>query len=238
MINFIVCDDEKTITETLKRIITKTMFSTNINYKLHIFNNYGKEFNKVLKSDLENKIYILDIVVGDESGLDIAKKIRKTDWNSIILILTAHNELEYIAYKSKILLFDFISKFELYEKQMTDTINMCVNNITNGDKLKIRVDRKYEQIKFDSILYITYESYNRKLRIVTKSNEYETNETLKSIKERLKGKFIYTHRSCIVNLKNVKTFDFANRRIYFTNNNEIDLLSRRYIREVKEYANN
>lgn len=238
MINFIVCDDEKSITETLKRIITKIMFSTNINYRLHIFNEYDSKFNKVLKSDLENKIYILDIVVGNKSGLDIAKEIRKNDWNSIILILTAHNELEYIAYKSKILLFDFISKFELYEKQMIDTINICVNNITNEDKLKVRVDRKYEQIKFDNILYITYESYNRKLRIVTKSNEYEVNETLKSIKERLKGKFIFTHRSCIVNLENVKTFDFINRKIYFTNNTEIDLLSRRYVKEVKEYANN
>ena len=238
MINFIVCDDEKSITETLKRIITKIMFSTNINYRLHIFNEYDSKFNKVLKSDLENKIYILDIVVGNKSGLDIAKEIRKNDWNSIILILTAHNELEYIAYKSKILLFDFISKFELYEKQMIDTINICVNNITNEDKLKVRVDRKYEQIKFDNILYITYESYNRKLRIVTKSNEYEVNETLKSIKERLKGKFIFTHRSCIVNLENVKTFDFINRKIYFTSNTEIDLLSRRYVKEVKEYANN
>ena len=237
MINFIICDDEKAIVDSVKGIISKIMFKTNTEYKVHQFYNYDKKFNEIIKMDLENKIYILDIEVGNKSGLDVAKEIRNKDWNSIILILTAHNELEYIAYRSKILLFDFISKFELYDKQMTDAIKQCVNAIMLDDKLNVRVDRKYEQIKFDNILYITYESYNRKLRIVTKTNEYEVNESLKSIKERLKGKFVYTHRSCIVNLRNVKTFDFINRRIHFTNNKEIDLLSRRYIKEVKEYAN-
>ena len=236
MVNFIICDNEKTITESVKSIITKTMFKTNIEYKTYTFNDYDKEFDKIINTNLENKIYILDIEVGSKSGIEIAKKIRNKDWNSIILILTAHYELEYLAYKSKILLFDFISKFDLYDKKMTDTINVCVNNVLRDDKLKIKVNRKYEQIEFSNILYLTYDSYNRKLKIITKEREYETISTLKEIKKKLKGNFIYTHRSCIVNMKNVKTIDFINKIITFTNKTSIDLLSRRYIKEVKKYV--
>jgi len=238
MINFIICDDEKEITNIVKNIITKVMFKTNIEYKTHIFNSYDKEFNNIINSNIENKIYILDIEVKDQSGIEIAKKIRIKDWNSIILVLTAHFELESIAYKSKILLFDFISKFDLYDKEIYNTINICVNKLINSDKLTIKSDRKLEQIDFDNILYITFNSYDRKLKIVTKSKEYELYSSLKQIKEKLKGNFIYTHRSCIVNVANIKTLDTANRIIIFNNGVKTDLLSRRYTKVVKEHVNN
>ncbi len=236
MINFIVCDDEKEITDLVKSIITKVMFKTSIDYKIYTFNDYDSKFKNIVKSDLENKIYILDIEVGKYSGIEVAKNIRKKDWNSIILILTAHYELEYVAYKSKILLFDFISKFDLYDKQMYETINTCVQGILKNDKLSIKCGRKYEKINYADILYITYDSYNRKLKIVTKTKEYDINSTLKNIKEKLKGNFIFTHRSCIVNLNNIKSIDTINKNITFINNAKIDLLSRRYIKDVKEYA--
>ena len=115
MINFIVCDDEVANTDSVKNVITKIMFKNNLEYKIHVFNSYDEKFNKIISSDIENKIYILDIKVGKKSGLNIATKIRNKDWNSIIVILTSHYELEYLAYKSRILILDFISKFDLYE---------------------------------------------------------------------------------------------------------------------------
>ena len=142
MINFIVCDNEKAIVDSVKSLVTKVMFKTNIEYKIHQFYKYDKKFNEIINSDLENKIYILDIEVEDVSGLDVAKKVRNKDWNSVILILTAHNELEYVAYKSKLLLFDFISKFDLYENQMVDAITLCVERVISTDKLIIKVEDK------------------------------------------------------------------------------------------------
>lgn len=236
MINFIICDDEIHITEIEKNIITKIMFKTNLDYKIHIFNKYDKSFFETANSNISNKIYLLDIEVGELSGLEIAKKIRDKDWDSIILILTAHYELENMAYKSKILLLDFISKFDLFDKKISETILMCVDKIMNKDKLKIKIGRKYEQIDFNNILYISFDSGTRKLKIVTFDRKYEINETLRDISKRLKGKFISTHRACIVNVCNVKTFDIKNRIITFKNNTQIDLLSKRCIKEVKEYA--
>jgi len=238
MINFIVCDDEKAITNTIRKLITKIMFKNNIEYKIHVFNGYDENFNKIVKSNIENKIYILDIQVDNKSGLDIASKIRNKDWNSVIVILTSHYELEVLAYKSRILILDFISKFDLYEKKMEDTINLCVSKMIQNDKLVIKINRKIEQIEFSNILYIMYYGDIRKTIIYTYDDEYETSDTLKDIKTHLKGKFIYTHRACIVNIDNVKTIDKKEKLITFINGNTIDLLSRNYLKELNEYIKN
>ena len=86
-------------------------------------------------------------------------------------------------------------------------------------------------------MYITYDSFIRKTKIITYNEIYETIATLKQIKEKLKGNFVYSHRSCIINLNNVKSIDYKNKIITFKNNTNIDLLSRNYIKEVREYAN-
>ena len=190
MVNFIVCDDEKAITDTVKSIITKVMFKNNLEYKIHIFNSYNEAFNEIIKSDIENKIYILDIQVGNKSGLDIAKKIRNKDWNSVLLILTSHYELEYLAYKSQILILDFISKFDLYENKMIDTINLCINKKLQNDKLIIKINRKIEYIEYDSILYITYDGNIRKT-IIYFSIHWTMNPSFRSIIKNIIIKYFF-----------------------------------------------
>lgn len=238
MINFIICDDEVEITDIVKKVVTQAMFKTNIEYKTYIFNDYNEKFDSILNSRLENKVYILDIEVNSKSGIEIAKKIRNSDWDSVILILTAHYELEILAYKSKILLFDFISKFDLYDKKMIDTINTCVNQKLSNNQLCIKVNRRYEQINFKDILYIAYDSFSRKTKVYTFNKCYDTNTSLKEIKTKLKGNFIYSHKSCIVNMSNVKTIDKKTHTIVFSNKVKIDLLSRMYMKEVESYVNN
>ncbi len=238
MINFIICDDEIAILDIVKSIITKTMFPTSLEYKIHSFNKYDKEFYKTMNSSLPNKIYILDIEVHNKSGLEIAKEIREKDWNSIILMLTAHYELETLAFKSKILLFDFISKFDLYDKKIYESLLTCINKVLEHERLIIKINRVIHRIEYNDILYITYNTYKRKTIIKAKNEEYEVNESLNAIKKRLKREFIVTHRACIVNKNNIKKINTKDKKIVFKNNESIDLLSRNYIRDVKEYANN
>lgn len=234
MINFILCDNEPAMIESVKTIITNMMFKNNIDYNVYTFNSYDASFNAIMNSTLENKIYILDIEVGKKSGIEIAKKIREKDWISVVLVLSSHQELESMAYKSKILLLDFISKFDLYDKKLESTLMMCVDKKINEEALVIMADRKLQKITYGDILYVTYDSYSRKTIIVTESGEYQVNEPLKNVCSRLKGDFKHTHKSCIVNLKKVKNIDFANKEIEFLNGTKTDLLSRRYASEVKE----
>lgn len=79
MLNFIVVDDAKEITTVMKNIINQVMLKSNLEYKIHLFNDYDEKFMELMKSDSSNKIYFLDIETKSASGIDIARKIRRFD---------------------------------------------------------------------------------------------------------------------------------------------------------------
>ena len=231
MINIIICDDNKEITNILKNYINRIVFNYKIEYKIYVFNEYNDSFYKIINSRVENKFYILDIDVNGKSGIDISKRIRNNDWDSAIVLLTAHYELEYLANHSKILLLDFISKFDTYEDKIKEALDLYLNKITKNDKLSFKQSGSTFNIEYDSILYIHYDKYKRKSIVVTIDNEYIINTSLKSIKDKLKGDFCYSHKSCIVNRNHIKEINNIKKEITFSNNKTIQFLSKKYLTE-------
>lgn len=92
---FVVCDDEKQFRSSIVKIINKIYMNNNEDYKIYEFESYNKDFEKIINKK-SPKIYVLDIEIKDSiSGIDIARKIRRNDWDSIIILVTSHNELGY-----------------------------------------------------------------------------------------------------------------------------------------------
>lgn len=131
MINFIVCEDNKVILQKNVDIINKTMFKNNINYRIYQFTNNDKKLQQLIKDDIGPKIYILDIELESVSGIDIASDIRKIDNNSIIIISTTYVEYLPLALKNKLMLFDFLSKFEDYEENLSKVIVRAISQLNN-----------------------------------------------------------------------------------------------------------
>lgn len=129
MINFIVCEDNKIILQKNIDIINKTMFKNNENYRIYQFTNNDKKLQELINDDIGLKIYILDIELENISGIDIARKIRSKDNKSIIIISTTYVEYLPFALKNKLMLFDFVSKFEDYEVNLSNVIKNAINNL-------------------------------------------------------------------------------------------------------------
>ena len=233
MINFIIYDDNNEFTQIIKKIIEKIMFKRNEEYKIYIFNEYNLEFLKIIDLKIKNKIYILDIEVPKKSGLEISKKIREKDWDSVIIILTSHYELERMMYHSKLLILDFISKFQIYDKELIDLINLSLNKLKDNEILSIKIKNNIYKINLSEILYICYVSETRKTKIETLQNTFTFNKSLKMIKNELNSNFVYSHRNCIVNKSKIKEINYKSKQIIFNNNNIIELISRKYIGGLK-----
>ena len=129
MINFIVCEDNNVILQKNIDIINKLMFKNNLNYRIYKFTNDSEELQKLIKDNIGEKIYILDIELETISGIDIARQIRKNDNKSIIIISTTYVEYLPFALKNKLMLFDFVSKFEDYEKNLSNVIKNAINEL-------------------------------------------------------------------------------------------------------------
>ena len=95
MINFIIVDDNKKFLEIMVNVVTKVMMKNKFVYKTYSFDEYDDRFFSVMNSDLSNRIYILDIETREASGIDIARKIRKRDVDSIIIFATVHAEADF-----------------------------------------------------------------------------------------------------------------------------------------------
>ena len=220
MINFIVCEDNDMVLNKNINTINNIMFSNNIEYKIYSFKNYNEDLQNIIDNNFDNKIFILDIELEDCSGIDIARKIRKNDWNSLIIFSTAHFELFPQVFSDKLMIFDYISKFDSYESHLKETLEKCINILNHNDSLSFKCGSEYNNIKLNTVLYLMFDKYTRKTIIKTINNKFYINDTLSSFESNLNKDFKRINRSCIINMLNVKNVNYKEKRIEF-NNGEI-----------------
>ena len=85
-----ICDDEQIILNATMFMIEEIIDECGYIGELYNFNS-GKELLKSLEEDLIfYDIYILDINLNDINGIEVAKRIRESDNNAIIIFLTSH----------------------------------------------------------------------------------------------------------------------------------------------------
>lgn len=231
MINFIVCDDNKNVLNKVKKIIENTMMNNDIGYEIHLFSDYDAKFLELVKEKIPNKIYILDIETPTSSGIDIARKIRNIDYNSIIIFLTAHEELGYTILQKEFLFLSFINKYDNYEPKLSKVLKTALKKINSNQMLKYNKNGIIYTIPLDDILYITRDSVERKCVIKTDYLEVLISKQLNEIKQELSDNFVFSHRSCIINKDRVRVVDINHHIIKFDNGETISMVSRIYKKE-------
>ena len=197
-----ICDDEKIFQEEIKREVDKYFNSLDI---LTICFSSGEE----LIADFEKNQYdlvFLDIEMKGLSGLQVANYLHSKKKELPIVLVTSHTELAMEGYEVQA--FRFLAKPINLSKLQT-TLKAVEKLIFDDDKISIYIDGLHRYIKCKSICYI--KSENVYLNIVTTKDRYLVRQKLKElIGEIPSKKFIHVHRSFVVNLKYVESFDGEN----------------------------
>lgn len=233
MLEFIICDDNKLITEKVKNTIADIMMKNKLVYKTLIFHDYDNKFIKLINSRECMRIYILDIETPSRSGIDVARIIREKDMQSIIIFLTGHDELGPTILKKELWFLSFINKFDDSDNRLQNSIKKALQLLNVQTKLHFEEKGVIYNISLNDILYITRDSIDRKSIIKTEHNEYRTYKTLLELQNLLDTRFIQTHRACIVNVDRVNSINRIKKEIMFDNGITIDLLSDKYKKELK-----
>lgn len=228
MINFIIIDDNKKFLDIMIDIVTKVMMKNKFIYKTHCFTEYDDSFYEVMNSSIPNKIYIMDIETREASGIDVARKIRKQDIDSIIIFATVHNEAGLVLLKDDLMFLNFICKFDDFENNLYNSINKALEFQHHRNCIRFSDRGTIYSVPINDILYITKESNDRKSIIKTASTEYKVNLTLKEIIDLCGDSLVQTHRSCFVNMDRVRVVDKHSNIIEFDNGISVDMLSNMY----------
>lgn len=236
MIEFIICDDNKEFNILLRNKIAQYMQKhKEIEYIFHCFYGYGKEFEKVVRQQISFKVYFLDIETKHGSGLDAARVIREQydDWNSVIIIVTGHEELRYEALSNRLYLFDFINKLNNLDATIELDLRNVLKQYTRSSKsIVLEYDHAIHKIELRDIIYIEKEIDTKKCIIMTTYGERTVQSSLNDLYKQLDDSFMKTSRSLIVNIKNIRSFDSKTNTIDFINGYESNLVSRESKKEL------
>ncbi len=210
--------------------------------------NIEMAFERLQTVDID--VIFLDIQLGDESGIEIAKKLNELEYPPAIVFATAYDEYALKAFElnaadyllkpfdeNRVLLTvdKLMKQLSSHEAKIPLTAKRNLSIPDRAEKLAITVDEKIILVKVNDILYI--EANEGRTTIATQKQKYVVTESLVAMERRLQNSsIIRVHRSFLVNINGIEELEpwFNSTYNLIVSNGEKVPLSRTYIKEVKQ----
>lgn len=234
--NFIICGANFKQMEEYRKIILKVMGPTKLNYEIVEYDCLKEPFQIKLEHMEGNKIYIIDMDCVVNKGIELAQKIRNSrDWRSPIIVITSNTGLKNLDYMGNILMLDFIFKSKQTSKNLYDALMIGIEIASQNQTFCFLSHGEIFQIPYQDILYVEKNLNDNFSMIVTFHKVYPIRMSIHKLETLLSdyADIIKTHRSFLVNMKNVKHIDFDKGIISF-GNHKTALVSRANKREIKK----
>jgi len=206
MLNLAVCDDEIAILEVisseLRRQFERLGQKTNITcYHL------GRELWKTFCSGASFDVFFLDIDMKDIDGIELARRLRERDCNSIIVFIS--NRDEYVFKSFVVKPFRFVRKSEL-KNELMQLVDDIIRECTREPDHSIILNARGSSIKLNPFEIIYVECNNKILHIETETRSLELEFKLGEMEKILDNcGFIKTHKSYLVNYRYIFSIEKA-----------------------------
>lgn len=198
-----ICEDNEI---QLKYIKEKVKIILNdINYNIECFTSAGD----LLNSNLDKmNILILDLDLGNDWGIEVAKEIRMRKIKCEIIFLTALDNYSREGYKVKA--FRYILKDDNMYMELEESLKEYIREL-HGENKKIKIDTKQGEyyLYINDILYL--EVFSKEVNIHTNDNVYKVMLPINVFEKKLKPYYFFRcHKSYIINLKKVTRIEKSN----------------------------
>ena len=198
-----VCDDEKIYLERTCELIASFLNGKGIEYSIDAY----ESSKKFIESKNDYDFAFLDIEMGEINGLKIAKNLRERKYDTFIFFIT-HFQF-YLDNAMNMSPFRYLPK-PLDEARFSASLSAALRRWKQSQKKMYVTDCKLKAgfwVVMHDILFI--ENSNRKVRIVTKRNEFYVSEKYKDLREELIADedFCESHQSFIINFNYVSYHD-------------------------------
>lgn len=226
MIYFAICDDDELFISEFRKSLSE--YEKMIDLPLEVqFCNSGTELMELFQVNDIDTVF-LDIDMPDMDGFQIAKQIKTTHPECIIVFCSNHNELVYDSFEYEPFWFlckdNYESKLYLIFKKLISKIQM------NKEEFIVKIKEELLRLKYNEILYVTVCKHN--IQLHQKNNLLEYRGNLSSIEHQfLQRNFIKINSGCLVNLDAI--YRITDNELIL-NNEEVLIVSRSRKKDVKE----
>lgn len=232
----VVIEDDEKIQKQIDKIIKEFSFENECDIDTLFFNRYDKNLKEEILSVQYPKVYITDIELKNSiSGIEIAKRIRAVDWDSEIIFITSHDSMFEQVHRNLLEVFEFIEKFQDFEKRLKRDLKMIYRQKNDKKVLKISGKKVSVELYMKNITHVIREKEDRKVVIHTNNDvEFRVNATLQEIKDQLDNRFVQTHKSCLVNKDFIVSKNYSQGYMDLSTGLRLYYLSRNYKSEVEQ----
>ncbi len=223
MFNIAIIEDMAIQRELIDKYIQEWSASTKSINKTYSFSS-AEQFLFEHEDYPEINLLLLDIEMLRLSGVDLAKKIRKTDEKISIIFITANPD--YMQDGFDVEAFNYLLK-PIKKEKLFECLTKLAKRIKQHTRKSIVLSVDGEKIKIYQDEIISVESISHDLKITTAKQVLKTRMTLSQIEEELDADhFIKTHRAFIVNLSKIKQIQKSLATM--ENSEEIPISKREY----------
>jgi DNA-binding LytR/AlgR family response regulator len=197
-INIAICDDEHRQTEYNKMLVTKWANENNIKISIEMFES-AENFKSAWDKDKKFDILLLDIEMGSQNGMELAREIRQSDTKTKLIIIFITGYIDYISEGYDVAALHYLMK-PIKEDKFCEVLDKARKSIAQINKsLSITIDGVLHRLPLTEIRYI--EAQNHYIIIKTISQEYRIKMNLSEMQKSLDDSFFKCQRSFIVNLR-------------------------------------
>ncbi|MCL2572119.1 MAG: LytTR family DNA-binding domain-containing protein [Defluviitaleaceae bacterium] len=193
-IRIALCDDEKQQRDYLTLLLRKW------NPKAHIEAFESAESFKMMREEkTPHDILLLDIQMGGQDGVSLAKELRAANEELIIIFITGVPDFIQEGYDVAAL--HYLMK-PVNESKLFTVLDRAVSQVSITPKpLLLPVEGETVKLSFGDILYI--ESFAHYLEVVTVSGTITVKMPTYKLEQLLSDEFIRCHRSYLVNMRHI-----------------------------------
>lgn len=232
MISVAICDDDIALTGKLETILLRIARVNLLQIDTEIFWD-GLKLAKIIENGLRFDIIFLDIEMGRTDGISIARRIRESDKNVLIIYVTSHES--YMQESFEVRPFRFLIK-PVEQERISICFRAACEEISSGEHyFRYSYQRVNHKVLLRDILY--FESNKRKINIITNKGECELYGKLNEVEKILqtsKAVFLRVHQSFLVNYKYIHGlgYDF----VIMENGKQISISENRRKKISEEYC--
>lgn len=219
--NIFILDDEEVIVDSLGSML-KSIGSDKDNI-------YGYTDYRKFLEDIKTKkcdILFMDIRLDDTNGIELIKENGIYLKGTKLIYITGYDEYIEDVFETELV---YLIKKPLNEEKVEKAYLKAIEKINKENKvIVVKTLKETRKVKINEIYYI--ESDARLVNIHLKNEVLVSYAKLSDMEEMLKGNFLRTHKSYLVNLERVKSYKHNQ---VILDNGKVIPISRNSISKVK-----
>lgn len=226
MYRIAICEDEAVFRQEQETICRKICNNLNLEYEITVFET-GIDFMKAHSSGARYDLLLLDIVMDNLSGMELAHKLREQGSDIAIIFITANPDYAIQGYDVKAL--HYLMK-PLDNKVLCKVIESDYKHRFSQNYLLVKSGTQNLRLLLKDIICL--ETVGRHVTITTLHGELNIPAKLTNLLESLPKKHFYRcHVGFVINLGNIKTLS---RTDAVAVNGKLIPINRTYLKDVEK----